>query len=158
MNLNLALALALDLGLGLQERLYLLVQLVMLLGAQLHLPLHLVVQLVELPPHLPLAAFASANILLSNTALRLLLLLLHRHPRCMMTSSTSMIVETRWGIGSPLSLAVVGLVLAVGLLVALVAAAVGLVEPLDAWASSHPLRLGGKHSCMQSRSATVCID
>ena len=126
------------------------------------MPLHLVVHLVELPPHLPLAAFASANILLSNIALRLLLLL-HRHPRCMMTSSTSMIVETRWGIGSPPSLAVVGLVVAVGLLVGLVAAvglvvAVGLVEPLDAWASSHPLRLGGKHSCMQSRSAKVCSD
>ena len=141
----------------------------MLLGAAdlllAQLPMLLVV-LVELPSHLPLAAFASAaaaaaaafaaNMLLSNTALRLLLLP-HRHPRwlLMMTSSTSMIVETRWGIGSPLSLAVVGLVLAVGLLVALVAE-VGLVEPLDlrqSWWS-----LGGKHCCMQSRSDLACSD
>ena len=133
-----------------------------LLLAQLSM-LRRVVHVVELPPHLHLAAFASANILLSNIALRLLLLL-HRHPRCMMTSSTS-IVDTRWGIGSPPSLAVVGLVVAVVGLVEpldwwrLLDWLVAVGEPLDAWASSHPLRaFGGKHSCIQSRSAKVCSD
>jgi hypothetical protein len=127
------------------------------------LPMLLVVHVVELPPHLHLAAFASANILLSNTALRLLLL--HRDPRCMMTSSTSMIVDTRWGIGSPPSLAVVGLVVAVVGLVEpldwwrLLDWLVAVGEPLDAWASSHPVALstafGGN---VHSRSAKVCSD
>ena len=120
------------------------------------LPMLLVVHVVELPQHLHLAALASANILLSNAALRLLLLL-HRHPRCMMTSSTSMIVDTRWGIGSPPSLAVVGLLVGLRLdcLVVVGLVVVGLVVglSLDWWASS---RLGGKHSCIQSRSASVC--
>ena len=124
------------------------------------LPMLLVVHVVELPPHLHLAAFASANILLSNIALRLLLLL-HRHPRCMMTSSTS-IVDTRWGIGSPPSLAVVGLVVAVVGLVEpldwwrLLDWLVAVGEPVDAWASSHPLRAFGGN--VHSRSAKVCSD
>jgi hypothetical protein len=130
----------------------------------------LLVVLVELLSHLPLAAAGSAggapplllrfaNILLSNAAP--LLLLPHRHPRwlLMMTSSTSMIVETRWGIGSPPSLAVVGLLVGLRLdcLVVVGLVVVGLVVglSLDWWASS---RLGGKHSCMQSRSAKVCSD
>ena len=143
----------------------------MLLGAAdlllAQLPMLLVV-LVELPSsHLPLAAFASAaaaaaafaNILLSNAAP--LLLLPHCHPRwlLMMTTSTSMILETRWGIGSPPSLAVVGLLVGLRLdcLVVVGLVVVGLVVglSLDWWASS---RLGGKHSCMQSRSAKVCSD
>jgi len=135
------------------------------------LPMLLVV-LVELLSHLPLAAAGSAgtaacaaiafaNILLSNAAPLLLLQqsMVVRHPRwlLMMTSSTSMIVDTRWGIGSPPSLAVVGLLVGLRLdcLVVVGLVVVGLVVglSLDWWASS---RLGGKHSCIQSRSASVC--
>jgi hypothetical protein len=76
--------------LGLQERLHLLVQLVMLLGAQLHLLLQLA-RLVELPPHLLLLNKPQPLPLLSKTALRLM-----PAPMSLMTSSTPMAAEAIW--------------------------------------------------------------
>jgi len=81
--------------LGLQERLHLLVQLVMLLGAQLHLLLQLA-RLVELPPHLLLKHSSAVPKprpipLLSQTALRLM-----PAPMSLMTSSTPMAAEAIW--------------------------------------------------------------